>query len=117
MQKCMLFPEIVILRVAWGPYNRFAWTGSDPTDPTALAADPVAVDGICMKLSGVSLQLQIENDPGITHGLMAMQASAYQVAIPWVNVQKQTISAATTFLALTTKITPYYGFMVCLLYT
>src|SRR5665647_1003582 len=81
MQKCMLFPEIVILRVAWGPYNRFAWTGSDPTDATAGAADPVAVAGTCMTLSGVSLQLQIENDPSITHDLMAMQADAYQVAI------------------------------------
>ena len=107
MNKCFLFPEIVILRITWGALNRFSWIGSDPTDATAGAANPAGA----MTLSAVSLQLQIENDPDIMRDLQHMQAAAYQVAIPWVTVQKQSI-APSTFLALTSKITPDMGFMV-----
>jgi hypothetical protein len=106
IKKALLFPEIVIVRVTWGPVSRFSWKGTDPTDATAGAV--AAGD---MTVNNMSLYLAIENDPEIVQDLLTHQAGNNQLAVPWVYSNRQS-PAASTYLALTVKVTPDMGFMV-----
>ena len=107
LKKAHLLPEIVLLRVVWGPLNRFSWIGNDPTDATSGAAVPAGA----LTISNMYLHLATENDPVITDDLMKLQNAGYQMAIPWVYCNRQVTTAATA-LNITVKVTPDMGFMV-----
>src|SRR6185437_5016346 len=108
LRKAMLFPEVLILRVIWGPMNRFSWIGSDPTDATAGAADPAGVAAV----SNLNLYMAMENDPTVISDLIALQQTNYQMAIPFLSLSRQPAPTIGTNLAVTVRVTPEMGFML-----
>ena len=107
-----MLPEIVLLRVVWGPMQRFAWQallagGTSATDPFAGV---ISVPNNGVTISNLNLYLALETDDAIISDLLALQHKGYEMAIPAVSSNKQ-VSTGTS-IAITVKVTPDMGFLL-----
>jgi hypothetical protein len=107
LKKAFLFPDVILLRVVWGPGQKVMSMSTSATDPTAGAAIPAGN----ITISNLSLFLSVETDPAIISDLTALVSTGYQMPIPFVYVNRQSTTASTS-QAITVKVTPDMGFAV-----
>ena len=111
MRKAIMLPEIVMLRVVWGPVQRFAWksvdAGTSDTDPFIGAIIPTAV----VNITELALYLALETNDDIINDLLTLQRTGYEMAFPSVSSNKQATTASTT-QSITVKVTPDMGFLL-----
>lgn len=105
MNKALLFPEVLILRVVMGPGRKFQWKSTTTRQPYAGTTDPTGN----ITVTNFSLMLSLETNIGIISGLTAkLSSSGYKLPIPYVSMNR-ILSPASTSLGLTVKIGPEYG--------
>jgi hypothetical protein len=97
IDKGLVFPDRLILKIFWTPGNRFGWTSTSATNPTAgTAAALTAVT----TLTGLSLYLAAENNPQIEQELRAKLSSGYQLTIPYIWPNKTNLSGTSQSVTL-----------------
>ena len=113
LRKALLLPEILVLRVIWGPLNRFSWFSTSAADCTAGVTVPVTT-GNGWQVQNLVLNLAIETDPVIVKELMELQMrpGGYQMAFPHVYCNTQNPTGASTTFSITAKATPDMGFLL-----
>ena len=107
MNKSFMFPETLLLRIVWGPAQRFTFFGTSATVPATAAAAAVGP----VAISNLALMLAIEKDMGVISDLSTIAASGFKIPIPYVYVRKQATTASTS-QNWTVRITPDMGFGV-----
>jgi hypothetical protein len=108
MKKAMLFPETVLLRVLWGPAQKFMCNSTAETAVITGAAVPT--DG---RIDNLSFYLACETNQEIVNTLQAQIASTgIQLPIPYVTVVKSAPNAAVSQTVQVKIAAPIHGLKI-----
>ena len=92
LEKALLFPEVILMRVVWGPANHFMAMSTSATDLTATPAVPAGA----VTLTNVNLYLATETNPAVIAGLREqITTSGLKIHFPFITVNKFTTTAST----------------------
>jgi len=85
MNKDFVFPDILVLRILWGPGSKFVWQGTSATDPNLNAA--VLVGSPNIPINDLQLMLAVEKNEDLAQSVRALvnSPSGLNVLIdfPW----------------------------------
>jgi hypothetical protein len=92
LKKALLFPEVILMRVVWGPANHFMSVSTSATSTitgTGVPAGPVTI-------TNMSLYLATETNPEVLSGLQGqIMSGGLKIHFPFITVNKYTATAAT----------------------
>jgi hypothetical protein len=107
LKKTMMFGDVLLLRVVWGPWQKFSVKNASGTDPSAgTPAVPVNT----VTVNNLAMFLAVETDSAIVADLVAHTNSGYQMPIPFVN--SYVVQGTGTSQSVTVKITGAMGFLL-----
>jgi hypothetical protein len=97
MDKDIVFPEVMVMRIVFGPAQRMGWGGTSATDPTiapTALANPITINNL-------NLYLAVEKNDTLA-GIVrnAVNTTGVKLLIPYVYVYKNSLAATNQNISL-----------------
>ncbi len=93
MDKTLIFPEVILLRIEWGPGIRSFWRTPSNVDCATTATDFAGT----VTLTNMSFFLAVEQNALLIRDLTeTLMNGGFTLAIPFITVSKTTVGASTS---------------------
>jgi hypothetical protein len=97
LRKSLVFPDVILLRIAWGPGQRSFFTSTDTAHPETAPAPPVAN----ITVSSMNMFLAVEQDEQIVRDLQTvMRGPGYSLVFPYITVYKNLLTTASQTVSI-----------------